>query len=272
LAQRLFVGFAISHHGENVKRENWVALGLVLIVVALLFLAFSNSPTYADNYVLKGSVDNHDNYANNHPPEVNVSGYFEAGQRFFFNFTKGRYWGVEYDVQNGGLEPMIPNFAPETSIPSHKIISFDLYTPSGDRVSVDVYVIHGTDPFAVVYYNQSADFGPIEGGNLTMGAKVGMEGTINRNGTYTVKATAITPILKSANETYNVKTDPPLIMNLWNTEMVVTKPYFVPFMSLGTILIVSGAVSSVWAGGYRRKQGRHLKKTLAKTSRQKPAR
>jgi hypothetical protein len=77
-----------------------------------------------------------------------------------------------------------------------------------------------------------------------------------------VKATAIMPqVLKSANETYNVNTDPPLIMNLWNTEMVVTKPYFVPFMSVGTILIVSGAVSSVWAGGYRRKQGRHLKKT-----------
>jgi hypothetical protein len=257
-----------------VKRENWVALGLVLIVVALLFLAFSNSPTHADNYVPKGSVDNSNNYANNHPPEVSVSGNFTAGQHFYFNFTKGRYWGLKYDVENQGLEPTITDFAPDTSIPAHKIVGFDLYTPSGDRVNVDVYVIYGTDPFAVVYSNQSADFVSLEGGNLTLaGARdVGMEGTVNRNGTYTVKATAIVPpVYKDENTVYDVNTDPPLIMSLWNIETVETKPYFVPFISIGTILIVSGAVSSIWAGGRKRRQSRHLKKTLAKASRQKRA-
>lgn len=241
------------------RRENWVALGLVAIIVGLLFLAFSNSPVYGDNYTSKGSIDNNINYAAGKPPEVSVSGYFEAGQHFFFNFTKGTYWGLKYD-QDNGLEPAITDFAPNTSINPHKIVSFDLYTPSSDRIDIDVYVSSGTDPFAVVYLNQSVDFVPLEGGNLSF-TKVGMEGTVNRSGNFTVKATAIVPlIMRNINQTYTITTDPPAIMSLWNIDTVQTRPYFVPFIAVGTLLVLSGAVSGVWGGKSRRRKG-HLKKT-----------
>jgi hypothetical protein len=170
-------------------------------------------------YTLKGTVDNSYNYLANKQPEVNVSGYFEAGQRFFFNFTKGRYWGSQYDVMNGGLEPSNQNFAPNVSIPPYKEAWFDIVTPSGDRISVDVYCVGGLDAFAVVYANQSVDFTPLEGGNLSF-ADVGVEGDIGRTGTYAVTATAIiNPIYKDATHTYYIDTDPPLIMNLWKVDL-----------------------------------------------------
>jgi hypothetical protein len=243
-----------------VKRENWVALGLVVIVVGLMFAAFSNSPVYSDNYTLISSLDNSVNYAANKTPEVSVSGYFEAGQGFFFNFTKGRFWGNSYDSQFGGLEPGNLDFAPDTTIPAHKEVWFDVVTPSSDRISVDVYVVGGTDAFAVVYQNQSVDFVPLEGGNKSF-VNVGVEGTIGRTGTYTVTATAIiNPVYKDEDETYFIDTDPPLMMNLWNIVSVQSKPYLVPFASVGTVLILSGVVSSVWAGRPKRGSSRHLKK------------
>jgi hypothetical protein len=247
-----------------VKRENWVALGLVAIVVGLVFAVFSMSPVYGNNYTLRSTLDNSKNYAANKTPEVSVSGYFEAGQDFFFNFTKGRFWGNKYDSEFGGLEPANPDFSPDTSIPAYKEVWFDIVTPSGDRISVDVYCVGGTDAFAVVYYNQSVDFVPLEDGNKSF-VNVGVEGTIGRTGTYTVKATAIiNPIYKDESETYFIDTDPPLMMNLWNIVSVQSKPYLLPFASVGTVLILSGAVSSVWAGRPKRKSSRHLKKADSK--------
>jgi hypothetical protein len=243
-----------------VRRENWIAFGLVVIVVGLLFLAFSNGTISVDNYVAAGSLDNSINYAAGRPPQVNVSGNFEVNQHFFFNFSKGRFWGVSYDQNYGGLEPTITDFAPGTSLPPHKIVTFDIYTPSGDVIETEIYVVEGTDPFAVVYLNQSTDFVPLGSGNLTL-VNVGLEGTIRNNGTYTVKASYVfPPVYRDANDTYDINTDPPLLMNLWNIDSVETKPYFVPFISVGTILLLSGAGTSVLGGKSRGRPNRHLKK------------
>jgi hypothetical protein len=243
-----------------VKKE-WFALGLLLILVGLALLAFSNTTVYQDNYVSKGSLDNYVKYNIGGIPEMSVSGHFEAGQRFFFNFSKGRFWGSKYDQDNFGMEPANTEFAPNTSIVQHKIAEFDLYTPSGDEVISDVYLIDGSDPFAVVYLNQSSDYVPLAGGNLTFG-NVGMEGTIGRTGNYTVKAISIDPVVhKDINHTYDITGDPPMTMSLWSIEAVGTRPYLVSSVSAGTILMLSGVMSSVWAGKSKRRPGRHLRET-----------
>jgi hypothetical protein len=237
------------------RRENQIALGIILIFLGLLAFVFSNVTVNADNYVLRSSLDN----SNTASPKVSVSGHFEAGEHFFFNFTKGHYWGVKYDVENGGMEPTDPLFAPNASIPSHKIVSFDMYTPSGDVLETSVYVVGGTDVYAVVYNNQSSDFVPLNGNNLTL-YNVGMEGRIVNGGNYTVKAIAIVPlILRSLNQTYTIDTDPPLLMNLWTIQSAELKPYFVFTLSLSTVLLLAGAVLCIWAVWFRRKQARHAK-------------
>jgi hypothetical protein len=99
-------------------------------------------------------------------------------------------------------------------MPPHKIATFYLHTPSSE-LSVEVYVVAGTDPFAVVYDNESSDFTPLAGGNLTF-TNVGVEGTINRTGTYTMEAVTVVPlVLRDANHTYTMATDPPLTMSLY---------------------------------------------------------
>jgi hypothetical protein len=240
---------------DNLKKE-WLALGLLLILAGFAFLYFSNTSLYNDDYVSKASLDNSVNYNKSLPTEVSLTAYFNASQRFFFNFTKGRFWGVQYDQQNG-LEPANMNFAPNTTIPPYKTVEFYLYTPSGDVVLSEVYLEGGTEIFAVAYVNQSADFVPLPGGNLTF-VNVGMEGRIERSGNYTVKANDIEPyVMKSATEMYNMSGDPPLEMNLWNVETVGTKPYFVSSVSVGGALLFVGAVSSVWAGRPKKRRRVH---------------
>lgn len=259
--------FAFDRMVHNMKKE-WLALGLLLILAGLVFLYFSNTSVRNDNYVLKASFDNHVYYDKGLPGKVSLTAHFEVGQRFFFNFTKGLYWGVQYDQQHG-LEPTDPNFAPDAAIEAYKTAEFYLYTPSGDVVPTEVYLIGGSQAFAVAYLNQSADFVPLPDGNLTFGlfSPVGMEGTIERAGNYTVKANDIEPyVMKSQTEMYNITADfvngisspggdPPLGMYLWTIETVETKPYFVSFVSAGGVLLFVGAVSSVWAG--RPKKRRH---------------
>lgn len=240
------------------KRENLIGLSLIVIILGLLVLVFANSPVKAENYVLKAEVDNSQT-----PFKLSVSGYFEAGQVFFFNFTKGSYWGVKYDQENGGLEPTLTDFAPDTSLPPHKIVTFYLHTPS-DSLGLEVYVVGGTDPFAVTYQNESSDFVPLTGGNLTF-VNLGVEGTVNRSGNYTIEAVTVIPlILRDVNDSYTLATNPLALMRLWNINSVETTPYFVAFVSMGSILIGSGAVASVWAVTSKRRTTRHLKKTRGK--------
>ena len=249
---------------DDVKKE-WFALGLLLILAGLALLSFSNTSIHQDNYVLKTNLDNYVYYRKGLPPELSVSGYFEAGQRLFFNFTKGRFWGAQYDINNFGLEPANTEFAPNTSIPNYKVVDFGIYTPSGDEVWTLVYFVGGTDPFAVTYLNQSADFVPLPGGNLTF-RNVGMEGTIGRTGNYTMKALSIEPpVHKDASNTYDIAGDPPTAMSLWNIETVVTRPYFVSTVSMGSVLLLVGVVSSVWAGRSRKRPARGRLKKDART-------
>jgi hypothetical protein len=256
----------------NVKKE-WFALGLVLIVAGFALLSFSNTVVYTDNYLAQGSLDNTVYEHSGLTPRVSVSGHFDAGQRLWFNFTKGNFWGVQYDIQNEGLEPANTEFAPGTAIEPYKTIYFNLYTPSGDVVSTEVYLVGGTEPFAVVYFNQSADFVPLPGGNLTF-ASVGVEGTIERTGNYTIVATTIQPLVrKDAQNTYDVvansitgkgavQADPPLTMNLWSIDAVETKPYLVSFVTVGAVILVPGVISSVWATRPKRRRARdRLNKT-----------
>lgn len=239
------------------KRENLIGLGLIVVILGLLILVFANVPVKAENYVVKASVDNSQN-----PLKLSISGYYEAGQIFFFNFTKGTYWGVKYD-QDNGLEPTISDFAPDTSMPAHKIATFYLHTPS-NKLDVEVYVVTGIDPFAVVYDNESPDFTPLTGGNLTL-TNLGVKGTINRTGNYTVEAATIVPLIQRAlNDTYTMATNPPQLMRLWNLNLVESTPYFVPFVSLAGVLIVSGAVACAWAFASGRRPSRHMKKTRGK--------
>jgi hypothetical protein len=210
-------------------KKELLGLGL-LMLVGFLFVSFSSIPVYGDTYILRGSLDNSVYHNQSLPPQLNVSGYFEAGEHFFFNFTKGRFWGCQYDVSNGGLEPANPEFAPGIAIPPYKTVDFDLYTPSGDVVVTEVYVVAGAAPFAVVYFNESADFSPLPGGNLTF-TDGGMEGTINRTGNYTVKATAINPlVLRDSSHTYDITSDPPTLMSLY---AIMPTNYSVTFMESG---------------------------------------
>lgn len=235
------------------KREGWAALGLVLVIVGLLVLSFSNAAVAVDNYTSKASVEN----PNNSGPELSVSHYFESGNTFFFNFSKGTFWGVKYDVENG----MNPTYVTSNvSIPPYKEVYFDLYTPSGDTISTYFLVAGGYIPYLVGYYNQSADFTIAEDGNLTM-AHAGLEGTINRNGNYTVKAVEIDPpVYKDQNTMYDIAGDPPQQMSLWTVQTVETKPYFVLCVSGGTILIFSGLASEIWTGTSKMRVNRRLKR------------
>jgi hypothetical protein len=247
---------------DNVKKE-WFALGLLLIILGLALVSLRNTPAYQDNYLSKGSLDNYVYYRENLPPKLSVSGYFEAGQHFFFNFTKGRFWGVQYDINNFGLEPPNTEFAPNTTIPAYKTVDFVLYTPSGEAVWSVAYLVGGTDLFAVVYFNQSADFVPLAGGNLTF-VNVGMEGTVERTGNYTVKAISVDPpVHKDLGETYEITGDPPTTMNLWNIETVETEPYFVSSVSAGAVLLATGVVSSFLAA--RRPKKRQARVRSEKT-------
>jgi hypothetical protein len=251
----------IRNNGEDMRRENSIALGLVLIILGCLVLVFANSPVSATDFTLRGSVDN----SVLNIPRLNVSGFFSAGEHFIFNFTKGRFWGVAYEADHQGFSPFDPNFAPNSSILAYKEVYFDIFTPSGDFFTVDVYVIEGINPFVVVYDNQSADFVPLNGGNFTGYAVV--EGIVHNTGNYTVKATIVFPLVqRDENHTYTVETDPPQLMNLWEAVNFETKPYLAAFASLGTILITSGAVSAiVWGRKPGNRRRRHLTRTEAKT-------
>jgi hypothetical protein len=244
------------------RRENWVALGLVLILVGGVFLVFSYSSTNLEDFTVRGSVDN----SGRTTFDLNVSGVFEAGEHFAFNFTKGRYWGLDYESSHQGLEPSEGNFSGSNiAIPAYKEAFFDIFTPSSDVFSVDVYCAEGQFPFAVVYENQSSDFTPLNGENYTLRARV--DGVTNRAGTYTVKATLIFPqVMRDETHTYEMAGDPPQLMNLWNIQHVETKPYFLGFATLGAIFVVSGIVIATQGRKGKKKRRSHEAKTVTSVS------
>lgn len=237
-------------------KKDWFALGLILIISGLVLVSLSNTISDQSNYVLRSSVDNIRNMNLGSPIQVSVTAYFNADQHFCFNFTSGRYWGDEDDQ----YDPANMNFAPNNSIDPYKTLGFYIYTPSGDVVSSEVFVVYGTEPYAVVYLNQSTDFIPLAGGNLSLGV-ARMEGQTTRAGNFTFVVTAIDPYVEhlSATDLYDVVAhgrigaDPPRQMYLYNIDTVATKPYFPLFLIVGPLLVIVGAVPFVWAARPKKK-------------------
>ncbi len=225
-------------------RKYWLALGLILLFVSLVFYSLSGLQVYVESFVLKSQVKQ--NYVSGNL-ETSISGYFNVGEHFFFNFSRGRYWTGPEEV----FEPSETH--KDFAIPPHKKVTFDVYTPSNDLFEVEVWVVEGQYPYVVIYLNQSDDFTPLRGGNLTL-INVGIEGIINKNGTYTVKVVAIVPpIYKTSTETLDIDEDPPIAMNLYSVQKVETKPYE---MLLPSSLVVAfcGVTLSVWAAKSGRKR------------------
>ena len=256
----------------GIMRKEWLALGLILIVAGLALLSFSRTVVSNDNYIVKASVDNLANINEGRPMELSVAANFSTGQRFFFNFTHGRFWGLSYDQQHG-LEPANTNFAPGWTILPFKTLEVDVSTPSGDVVDCEVYLVGAIKPLAVSYLNVSTDFTPLSEGNLTFSNTAAVQGLVEHSGLYTVTVTDIEPyVQRSAGLQYNISSDPtigdpPSNMSLYNVETVETRPFFSAFVATGAVLLTCGVSISVWSA--RSKGRRHLTK-YSKTSSGRP--
>jgi hypothetical protein len=199
---------------------------------------------YVESYVLKSQVKQ--NYASG-SLKTNISAYFEVGEHFFFNFSRGRYWTGPEEI----FEPSETHV--DFAIPPHKKVTFDIHTPSNNVFEVEVWVVEGQYPYVVIYLNKSDDFTPLRGGNLTL-TGVGIEGIINKNGTYTVEVVCIVPpIYKTQTEMLDIYEDPPITMNLYSIQMVETKPYGV-LLPLSFVVAFFGIILSVWAAKSERKR------------------
>lgn len=238
-------------------RLEWLALGLVLIILGVLFSSASALTTPKTNYISVDVVVN--TYVDDNPLKTTVSGEFAAGDRLFFNFTKGRYWATTFQT----FRTLNPGFSwTNYSIPDYKMAVFDIYCPSGDFVEVGVYVVAGEMLYATTYSHHAEDFTPLEGGNLTF-TNAGIEGITNRAGTYTIEAYDLDPAsFRLENESYGMSGDPPRMMYLWVEDIVQTQPYF-SFLPLGVVLASSGVVISAWAA---------MAKKIVRTRRSRPNR
>jgi hypothetical protein len=225
-------------------RKYWLTFGLILLLVSLVFYSASGLSVYAELFVLKNQVKQ--DYASG-TLETSISGYFEVGEHFFFNFSTGRYWTGPEEI----FEPSETHM--DFAIPPHKKVAFDVHTPSNDSFKIEVWVVEGRDPYVVIYLNQSDDFTPLRGGNLTF-INVGIEGIINKNGTYTVEVVAIVPpIYKTQTEALGIDEDPPTKMNLYSVQRVETKPYEMLLPS-SFVTAFSGVTLSVWAARSEKKR------------------
>jgi hypothetical protein len=236
-------------------RRELLVLGLVVIVIGSIIYAQYDIIVDVDVFINKNTTQN--TYTEGEILKFNVTAFYNAGERLFFNFTMGKYWSGTDEQRSGGLEPSITeeNFA----IPPFKIITFLLYTPSGDICEIAVWVVYGEDPYVIIYNeSQSKDLTPLPYGNLTF-YNVGFTGIVNTSGNYTIEAyAAVPPIHKTDTETVDIKDDPPRIMSLWIIDTIKTKPYQL-LLPLGIIISVSGLILCIWAIKPKRKSKGPLK-------------
>jgi hypothetical protein len=220
-------------------RKDWLALGLILVLLGLILSLYHNVSIYRETYFAKDIVVNY-KPDNPLPPRTSVSAYLAKEDHFFFNFSKGRYWTNNVP---GQFEPTIVE--ENYSIPYPKIVGFNIEGPS-DTVSVEAYVAQGSQPYLISYENQSEDFTILPGGNLTFG-NVGIEGIANINGTYTIKAVSLVPpSFKTEKEFYGITEDPPINMGLYTIGNAKTYPYAI-LLPTGILIASSGVILSVWA-------------------------
>lgn len=225
-------------------KKGWFILGLAAILIGLILFSFYNTFVYVDNHHVRGMSS----------LKVEVSGYFDSGERFFFNFSRGRYW-------TGAEELFEPSETWEDFyIPPHKKVAFHVITPSNDVCEVEAWVVKGETPYVIIYRNQSSDFTPLPNGNLTF-TGAGIEGIINRSGIYTIKAVSIVPpITKTIQEpALGIEDDPPRTMALWKIETVQTQPYSV-FLPIGVASACIGAIVIVHSARDKRKRRLPLRK------------
>ena len=231
-------------------KKSYVFAGLLIFIVGLALTFLHDYPINVESYEQRGYIKN--TYQPGGELLTTVSGNFSAGERLFFNFTRGRYWtGVE--------EPMEPGFDvnPGVAIPRHKIVAFVIQTPSGQNCNVDAYVVEGESTFMVIFRDKVDDLEPLPNGNLTF-QNVGAECLVKKNGTYTVQAYSIVPLIyKTMEEVLTLEEDPPRIMALWCIKNATIYPYqfLLPF---GLFLIFLGLVLGVW--GLKGKRRRSLTK------------
>jgi hypothetical protein len=240
------------------KKELFVS-GLILIIVGLILSSGYNISVYVESYVLKNSVVN--TFEPGSQLENSISGYFEAGERVFFNFSRGRYWGGSEEMFEPGYSTW--NF----SIPEYKTVSFEIYTPSNDVCEFQALVVYGENPYVIIFYKESEDFTHLPDGNLTF-LNVGVEGIVNKNGTYTIKAVCIDPpVSKTRDEPpLSINEDPPMEMDLWTIKNMETKPYHL-LLPMGIFLASFGIIISIWGTIATKKRKRLLKSHYRKLHR-----
>jgi hypothetical protein len=240
-------------------KKSYAFAGLLIFIVGLTLTFLHDYPINVESYEQRGYTKN--TYQSGELLTT-VSGNFNAGERLFFNFTRGRYWtGVE--------EPFEPGFdvTRDVAIPPHKIVTFVIQTPSSQNCTIDVYVVEGESTFMVVFEDRVDDLEPLPNGNLTF-QNVGVECLVKKNGTYTVQAYSIVPpIYKTMEEVLTLEEDPPRIMALWCIKNVTTYPYqfLLPF---GLFLIFLGLVLGTWGlKGKRRRSLTKIKNNIRKRRR-----
>lgn len=235
---------------KTLKKE-YLVVGFSLITIGLIFIGVHNNSVFVQTFEVK------DRYEAKVRESIEVRGYFEKGDHFYFNFTSGKYWGGE---------PLTELYEPscdlgEAYLPEHKIVVFYVDTPSNETCLVEARLPYGIYTFAIIYANKSKDFTPLPGGNLTW-SDVGIEGIINKEGNYAIRAVLITPPVYKTRvgegEPLQIEDDPPQEMVLWVIRDVETKPYFI-LLPFGITLITCGVVLDLISARDRGKRARRLK-------------
>jgi len=223
-------------------RKNYFTIGLLTILLGLIFVAIHNNSADVETYTLV------DKYEAGERHNIEVTGFFKKGDHFYFNFSPGIYWGGDWEIFEPGCD------LGGAYIPQHKIVFFDIYTPSNETCSLEARLPYGMFTFAIIYYNRSSDFTPLPDGNLTF-TGAGIEGIVNKTGSFTIRATGIYPIVYETKpgegRTFQIEDDPPRIMTLWKISKIETKPYAI-LLPFGIILVLFGVILDIWSVRGRR--------------------
>lgn len=236
---------------KETMKKAYIFIGSLLIILGLIFLEVYDASVSVMKYEEK------DRYRATDGGSIEVKGFFNEGDHFYFNFSSGKYWGGD---------PLTEPYEPsqdlgEAWIPEHKVVVLYIYTPSNEISVVEAKLPYGLYTFAIIYANKSQDFTVLPGGNLTW-TDVGIEGIANKSGNYTIRAVMITPPVYKTRigegEPLKIEDDPPQEMALWLIQEVVTKPYNF-LLPLSPVSITCGLIFEILAFKYRGKRARRAK-------------
>jgi len=218
----------------------------LITIIGLVLILISNISVFVESYVHRSSVVN--TYQPGLPLKKSVSAYFEADERFFFNFSPGRFW-------SGAEEVFEPAYVSKNlSVEPYKAVTFIIHTPSNDTCEFQAWVIRGLYPFVILFLNKSEDFTPLPDGNLTFG-NVGVEGIVKKSGVYNFTVIDISPpAIKELKEPpLSIDEDPPRGMHLYVIRDAETKPYY-PLFPIGVSIVIFGALISLRGTAAKRRK------------------